>query len=241
MRIAAQLYTVRDLLGKASDMPRVLRSIRRIGYEAVELAGVEPSAGELIDAGLVACAAHVSLDDIKADPARMSRRCAEWGCNYLVIPSLPAEYRSEAGYARFAEVAVELARHGLNLAYHNHDFELAVFDGRTGLEILYSATPAGALKAELDTYWLEYAGADAAAWITRLAGRVPLVHLKDMAVRGGMRVQTEVGEGDLPWPAILGACRSAGVEWLIVEQDECEGDPLQSLALSYANLTELLA
>jgi sugar phosphate isomerase/epimerase len=46
----------------------------------------------------------------------------------------------------------------------------------------------------------------------------------------------EVGEGNLNWPAILQACREAGVEWYAVEQDECQRDPFESLKISYDNL-----
>ena len=61
-----------------------------------------------------------------------------------------------------------------------------------------------------------------------------------MTVVEGRAVQTEVGNGNLDWPEILSACREAGAEWLIVEQDETERDSLESLAISYRNLAELL-
>jgi hypothetical protein len=39
------------------------------------------------------------------------------------------------------------------------------------------------------------------------------------------------------WPAILQAAEEGGVEWYLVEQDECYGrDPFESLAISYRNL-----
>jgi sugar phosphate isomerase/epimerase len=50
-------------------------------------------------------------------------------------------------------------------------------------------------------------------------GRAPLVHVKDMAVDGGDPVDVEIGEGNLDWIGILGACRDAGARWLVVEQD----------------------
>jgi sugar phosphate isomerase/epimerase len=49
-------------------------------------------------------------------------------------------------------------------------------------------------------------------------------------------LMAEVGEGNLNWPAILEACRQAGVEWYIVEQDTCQRDPLESLRISLRNL-----
>ncbi len=61
-----------------------------------------------------------------------------------------------------------------------------------------------------------------------------------MTVVDGRAVQTEVGNGNLDWPEILSASRETGVEWLIVEQDEAEHDSLESLAISYRNLADLL-
>ncbi len=248
--IAAQLYTVRERLEDPDNLAEVLGRLREIGYAAVEVAGLGPRAAEklgreLKSAGVVACAAHESLETLMSDLPAVAERCLEWGCRYAVVQSLPVSYHSAAGFMRFAEEAVEISRrlerHGLGLAYHNHSFELERWDGKTGLEILFESAPHGVLNAELDTYWLQAAGASPSAWLRRLAGRVALVHLKDMTVVGGRVTQAEVGEGNLDRPEILDACREAGPEWLVVEQDEPRGDPLESLALSYRNLVGLLS
>ncbi len=248
--IAAQLYTVRDRLQDPSHVAEVLGRLREIGYPAVEVAGLGSAAtehfgDELQSAGLVACASHESLERLAADPSAVAERCRAWGCRYVVVPGLPSAYHSAAGFRRFAAEAArithELAPYELGLAYHNHSFELERWDGKTGLEILFESAPREALNAELDTYWLQAAGASPSAWLRRLSGRIPLVHLKDMAVVGGRVVQAEVGNGNLDWPGILSACREAGAEWLVVEQDESVRDPVESLAISYQNLTEFLS
>jgi sugar phosphate isomerase/epimerase len=247
--IAAQLYTVRDRLQHRHQLVEVLGRLREIGYEGVEVASLGPDAAdhfgeELTRAGLTACAAHESLERLTADLPGVAARCRDWGCRYVVVPSVPQPYHSAAGFRRFGGKAVEIARqlstHGLGLAYHNHNFELQRWEGTTGLEILFESVPADLLRAELDTYWLQASGASPATWLRKLKGRVPLVHLKDMTVVEGRAVQTEIGNGNLDWPEILNAAREAGVEWLIVEQDDSEHDSLESLAISYRNLADLL-
>jgi sugar phosphate isomerase/epimerase len=247
--IAAQLYTVRDRLHDRHQLVEVLGRLRAIGYEGVEVASLGPDAAdhfgeELTRAGLKACSAHESLERLTADLPAVASRCRAWGCSYVVVPSVPQPYHSAAGFRRFAHEAAEIARqlsaHGLGLAYHNHNFELERWNGKTGLEILFESAPADTLQAELDTYWLQAAGASPAAWLRKLKGRVPLVHLKDMTVVDGRAVQTEVGNGNLDWPEVLSASREAGTEWLIVEQDDTDHDSLESLAISYRNLAELL-
>jgi sugar phosphate isomerase/epimerase len=247
--IAAQLYTVRDQLQAPSRVGGVLGRLREIGYGAVEVAGLGPGVTgrfgqELARADLTACAAHAPLERLTGDLAAVAAQCQEWGCRYVVVPSLPNKYRSAAGLKRFAREADDIARDlqpfGLKLAYHNHSFELERWDGQTGLEALFAAAPALTLQAELDTYWLQYGGANPAEWILRLTQRVPLVHLKDVAVVGGKTVMAEVGEGNLDWARILEACRTAGTDWLVVEQDECRRDPMESLEISFSNLTRLM-
>ena len=60
-----------------------------------------------------------------------------------------------------------------------------------------------------------------------------------MAVVDGEPMMAEIGEGNLDWSDVLAACREAGTEVLVVEQDICRGDPFESLALSRRNLTAL--
>ena len=246
--IAVQLYTVRDQLQDPARLGEVLNRLRQIGYRAVEVAGL-PEGGaprfgdELRAAGLVACAAHVGLERLAREPEAVAAECRGWGCEYVVIPSVPEDDRSPDGYRRFAALTAQLAdrlqAHGLALAYHNHAFELERFDGTTALELLLLGN--SSMLAEPDTYWLQFGGVNAGAWIRRLAGRVPLVHLKDLAIERGDPVDAEVGEGNLDWPDILDACREAKTRWLIVEQDAPRRDSLESVAISYANLTNMLS
>ena len=248
--IAAQLYTVRDRLGDGDQLANVLAELREIGYIAVEVAGLGPLAAErfgdeLRRAELVACASHESLERLTQDLSAVATRCRSWGCNFVVVPSLPPAYHSADGFRRFAseaaEIAHELEAYDLRLAYHNHSFELERWDEKTGLELLFESAPHDALYAELDTYWLKAAGESPSGWLRRLAGRVPLVHLKDMAFVHGRAMQAEVGEGNLDWSEILRACADAGTEWLVVEQDERAREPMESLAISYRNLSRMLS
>jgi sugar phosphate isomerase/epimerase len=248
--IAVQLYTLRSLLKDAATVAGVLGRIREIGYQSVEVAGLgDGVAGrfgeELRRSGLKACAAHASLDRLHAQIDAVARECMAWGCEYVVVPSLPELYRSHQGFRRFAaeaaDLAARLAGHGIQLAYHNHAYELQRFDGATGLDTLLASTDAQALAIELDTYWLQFGGANPATWIRRCAGRAPLVHLKDMAIVNGDPVDAPIGEGNLDWTGILSACRAAGTRWLVVEQDAPRGDPLEAVATSYRNLETLLA
>ncbi|MCL2356712.1 MAG: sugar phosphate isomerase/epimerase [Defluviitaleaceae bacterium] len=89
----------------------------------------------------------------------------------------------------------------------------------------------------LDTYWVQAGGADPAAWIHKLAGRVPVLHLKDFAIVNGEPRMAEVFEGNMNWPAIFSAAAESGVKYGMIEQDDCYGKcPFECLALSLKNI-----
>jgi sugar phosphate isomerase/epimerase len=243
--IAAQLYTLREFTKTPADIRETMKKVSKIGYKAVQLSALGPidpkELKEIVDGeGLTVCATHVGFERLRDETEKVIEEHNLWGCKHVAIGGLPVEYRNEEGYYRFAkeasEVAKRLAEGGLVFSYHNHSFELEKFGSRTALDILYEESDPEYFNSEIDTYWIQHGGGDPAAWIRKLKGRAYIVHFKDMAVKGNDPIMAEVGEGNLNWPAILDACRYAGVEWYIVEQDICQRDPFESLAISLRNL-----
>ena len=244
-QLAAQLYTLRDFTKTLSDIAQTMKKVKQLGYDAVQCSALGPIAPhelkEIVDGeGLTICATHTSYERMRNEPQAVIDEHQLWECKHAAIGGLPREYRSAEGFVKFAkeasEVGKRLAEGGLVFSYHNHSFELEKFDGRTGLEILYEESDSKYFHSELDTYWIQHGGGDSAVLIRKLKGRAQIVHLKDMAMRGSTQLFAEVGEGNLNWPAILDACKEAGVEWYIIEQDTCQRDPFESLGISLRNL-----
>ncbi|HET9495502.1 MAG TPA: sugar phosphate isomerase/epimerase [Chloroflexia bacterium] len=245
-RIALQLYTVREHASR--DMLGTLARIAEQGYRAVELAGfggvpVADLRAALDDLGVRAVSAHVGPDDLQAHVGRVVADLQALGCGYAVMPWLAEERRQNAG--QIHELAEMLNRTGklcreagIVLAYHNHDFEFAPLDGTTMFDVLVEETDPELVALELDVYWVRYAGVDPIAVLRRLSGRVPLVHIKDMAVDKDL-TDAPVGEGIFEWPEVLQACEAAGAEWYIVEQDN-PADPLVEVERSLHNLRKLM-
>lgn len=241
--LAAQLYTLRQSLGTPAEIATTLKKVKQIGYDAVQLSGLgKIDAGELgaiLDGeGLTCCATHVGLDELKKEMNKVIDEHKLWKCDLTAI----GVYRgtSKADWQRFADeyngLAAKLEPAGIHLGYHNHSHELARYDGQTAMEILLERLNPR-IWMEIDTYWIAHGGGDVIQWIDKVAGRIPCVHLKDMDITpDGKQLMAEVGEGNLNWPGILAACRKAKVQWYIVEQDICQRDPLESLAISLKNL-----
>jgi sugar phosphate isomerase/epimerase len=68
----------------------------------------------------------------------------------------------------------------------------------------------------LDTYWAAKGGATPEDLMHQYAGRIALLHLKDMNAQKGLAC---VGGGELNMPAILAARATAGVRFSVVEHD----------------------
>lgn len=250
MKIGLILYTIRDYLQDVKDIPKTLEKVKTIGYDAIELTNVPVDnnlAKILQDLELQAVSAHASWDDMLNRPQKAIDQYKEVGCHHLVVSSLPGEFpRNGQGFEEFAkkgsEVAARLAEAGMTFGYHNHSFEFQKFDGKTGQEIMFDSGDPNVFNFEIDTYWVQHGGADPAQWIEKVSGRVPTVHMKDMAMipQEGeyhpQQVFAEVGEGNLNWPAILKACDQSEVQYCIVEQDRCLRDPMESIAISLKNM-----
>ena len=245
-RLAAQLYTVRQFTQTAPDLAASLRKVCDIGYKAVQISAIGPIPNAEVkamvdDLGLEICITHIGQPALWNDIDAVIAQHKLWNCPNVAIGSMPQEYRQgEDGFRRFAAeanaVGQKLAAAGLTFSYHNHSFEFVRFGRRTGLDLLYEETDPRYLKAEIDTYWVQHGGGDPAAWIRKVAGRMPVVHFKDMVVIDGQPSMAEIGEGNLNWPAIIDACCAAGVKYAAIEQDICRRDPFESLGISFDNL-----
>ena len=241
--IGLQLYTVRDVL--AEDPDAGLGQVAAIGYQYVELAGLYGKTPKeyraLLDKhGLTAIAAHESSDDLLNNIPAVVQRAQTLGYAYVIFPYLDESQRSGYGElaGRLAESARELSGHGLTLCYHNHDFEWQTdADGKRGIDHLFTGTE---LNSELDVYWVKKAGDDPLDWMKKLTGRLPILHMKDMADSPEQGF-AEVGTGMIDFGAILDAAESCGVKYLVVEQDSNWKDgPMESARVGLENLGGML-
>jgi len=250
--IGIQLYSLRDMLEAAPEkFGEVMQQLRDFGYAGVELAGTYGLTPEFIrdtlnEIGLEPVSAHVPLADMMKDAEQVAKDYATIGCKYVVVPYLPEEYRHlTPGYdkvlAEMTRIGKIMKDHGMQMLYHNHDFEFVkLADGTYGFDDIYRQVPPECLAAEPDTCWIKVAGEDPAAYIEKYTGRVPVVHLKDFIKEGNPKnlykligIDTEeveedtgmfefrpVGFGQQIWLPIMTASVKAGAEWVVVEQDE---------------------
>lgn len=252
MRTGAQLYTVRAYTQNERDFARSMKRIAQIGYRTVQISAVGKDIPpqrirEICDEqGLEIVLTHSDVGRILQDTERLIAEHDIMGCKYIGIGAMPDKYRTPEWIANFAEdfrePAKKIAAAGKLLMYHNHNFEFRKVKAEGAarqkrlMEYLMEWFAPDELGVTLDTYWVQAAGADVCQWISLLKDRIPCVHLKDMAMSEAGPVMAPVMEGNLNFAGILQALEGTSCEYLLVEQDICQGSPFDCLKLSYDNL-----
>jgi sugar phosphate isomerase/epimerase len=244
-----QLYMVRWQAEK--DLAGVLKSIAQIGYKQIELYAmaynrpVTELRAIIQDSGLECISGHFDYADFapKIDYAQ------KLGLHYMVCPMLPRPMW--ASLAGFREAAAQLNRWGatvhqagMELLFHNHDYEFRPLEGSTGFKELMDHTDPSLVKLEMDIYWAVQAGLDPFVFLKTYAGRIKLVHLKDRTagaptgylLDASAQHFTELGQGSIPWPALLEQASRQGVRYAYLDQDETSLPVLDSLRQSFQYL-----
>lgn len=239
--IGLQLYTLRNEI--KADAGAALKAVVAAGYKQGEMYGFpncDPMIAAARDSGLELHSSHFEWDSVVnpkdeslSDFLKILDKAKATGLKHLVIPYLadknrttPDEYKRVAANANKAAAKAKEA--GIQLAYHNHNFEFKPFaDGSCGFDV-FMAEFSPDMKFELDLFWVKLGGQDPATLLSNLAGRVSQVHLKDL--KAGIAVPAfgsipadafqELGDGIIPTEAMLTAARAAGVAHCHVEQDQ---------------------
>ena len=246
--IAAQMYTLREFTRTPADIAATLARVKAIGYDAIQISRFgqcDPAEiARILDGeGLVCASTHVDWRRLTDQIDQVIAEHRLWGCRFPALGGMPGEYRNPDGVAEFArradDIGARFAQDDMEFSYHNHNFELQRIGEKTWLEVIFATADPAHLKAEIDTYWIQAGGGDPAQWVRKYADRMPVLHLKDMAMGPEKNEQrmAPIGAGNMNFEAILAAARDGSVRWYCVEQDKCyEDDPFECLRTSLDNL-----
>jgi sugar phosphate isomerase/epimerase len=228
MKISVQIYSIRE----AGDFDAQLALVRRCGFEWVETVathGLAPQAfaDKIAAHGLQVSSMHAGLALLESDPATVVDACRATGCPLIVMPWLPMGERPATAEGwramgrRLADLGDQVRAAGLQLAYHNHEWEFLGYNGRSALEWIFSEATADQLRWEADLGWVSRAGADPWLWLDRYAQRLVCVHAKDIAPPGTAVAEdgwAPLGQGIVPWAELLAHLKSR-VDLVIFEHD----------------------
>jgi len=238
-KIALQLYSLREQCG--ADLDNVLSKIAKAGYDGVETHKLyDLTAAELKDKfdkhGLVCPSMHVGWDLFKSDLDKVIADAVALGASFVIIPIKRPITDKAADVLEIADFvkqnAGKIQMSGLKWLYHNHAHEFAKLDsGKDFYDELLENTEPAQIGLQVDTYWTEKAGVSVKDFIKRVKPRIGCFHLKD---------HREIGAGDIDFKTVLNAAGELGHEWVVVEQEEFDLDPFESIRVSIENISKII-
>ena len=233
-----------------------------IGYQYIEVAdyrdgkfyGMTPQKlkEEITGLGMVPLSAHMGSVTLEnADQQIADLKAA--GFKYFVIPVPPMGHFKFNPAARSMTMSEDLEtvagilatlgkkckEAGLELLYHNHDFEFREnAGGIIPIEYFLENLDPELVNFQIDLYWAVKAGADPVSYFEKYPGRFRIFHMKDMDQQGRF---APVGTGTIDFARLLEKSEVAGMKYYIVEQDQTfDGmTPMEAVRISHEGLKEL--
>ncbi|MDJ1434065.1 family 16 glycoside hydrolase [Halostagnicola sp. A-GB9-2] len=192
------------------------------------------------ETGVYMSSVHIDIEDVEADPEGVAETYEQFAHEgdypALIDPYYGGEafWSDEDNVREFAErvnaVADEMADHGFEFGYHNHDFEFQRIGDEYAYDI-FAQEVEDHVHLQLDVAWV-FAGEerpDPIDYILEYGDKIRSLHMKnweadDSRTHGvgerGNGSLTEIHEGDLSMRSIATAARNASnVEYLIYEYD----------------------
>ena len=232
-----QLYTIRGELS-SDEAARAMKRVKELGYSYVQVAGslaaIERTGLMAREIGLEVIGSVGFIEYILADFDEAVRVHKAIGARDVGVS---ADFRSASEVREYIlkanALADRLGEVGLSLSYHNHAKEfIRMENGRIPYDMLIEGICSPNAYFMPDTYWIQHGGADVRYYIEALKGRIRILHLKDAKMTFDGLTFAEIGRGNIRFESVIESARASGVEYFVVEQDKCDGSPLDSIKIS---------
>ena len=247
-KVGLQVYTIRDVFAN-EGYEVAFKKIAEAGYTQAQTAGAyediddaKAYAAAAKAAGVEIVGTHYNWEKIRDNVEETVEIHKILGTTNVGIGGMPAEARKDYNelvkfIADFNAAAEKYKAYGMKLTYHNHSFEFVkIKDGKTLMDYLIEGFSDN-ISFVLDTYWVQHGGADIRRMLERLAGRVDILHLKDMAAwnpETKAPYYTQIGDGNIDMKDIVAVAEATGVKSFVVEQDgNFEVDSVTSIKKSF--------
>ncbi|QQR39487.1 sugar phosphate isomerase/epimerase family protein [Devosia rhizoryzae] len=228
--LSFQMFSSRS----AATLEEQLKLLSELGYTDVQpfFFGPPENPAELDDYvallkqyKLTAKSGHFTLDIFEQSPDLVEEIAKKFGMWLVVVPWINPEDRPttvegwKAIGDKLAAYTKDMEARGLTFAYHNHEFEMMPLpDGSYPIDHLLGDT----VPFEPDLAWIAVGNADPLQWLEKYQGRIPAVHVKDIAPEGqGLDEKgfADLGHGTLDWQTLWNRSVDAGAQLMIVEHD----------------------
>lgn len=254
--LALQLYSLRDDIKK--DFDGTIKAVGDMGFVAIEAAGYDDGKfygktpaefkAALDAVGLKAISSHTAkqLTEDQLKSKDFSEALTWWeqcfdahkaaGMTYVVAPwmATPTKLVDLQTYCEYYNEVGKLGKSkGVLFGYHNHAHEFAKVEDKVMLDYMIENTNPEYVFFEMDVYWVVRGAASPVDYFHKYPNRFRLLHIKD---------NKELGQsGMVGFDAIFKSENTdkAGVEYLVVEVEQYNFAPKESVKISYDYLQGL--
>ncbi|HEY3628373.1 MAG TPA: sugar phosphate isomerase/epimerase [Terracidiphilus sp.] len=275
--LGLQLYTVGADFDK--DPFGTLQKVAAVGYREVELSPVSKVPLKdlrkgLSDNGLRNPSGHYQLPDLQGHLQERIDSAKELGEEYMIVsvPWVADPSRAPSGSKnpmegflamlngltlddwkwnaeQFNKVGEQVKKAGLQLGYHNHNFEFRKIGDTTGYDEFLRLTDPELVALELDCGWVCVAGQDPVTYLKKYPSRYRLLHIKDfkkgftpsthLGPAPDAAVPTELGRGAVDYSRILAAAPKNVLLFVEQEPPFKEMPALEAIKVDYDYLHKL--
>ena len=235
MPIGCQSWPVRDALAK--DFPGTLKQLAGIGYRTLEMcsppgyatSGFGPlakmKAAEIRQAiqaaGLRCESSHFQFRELRESLDERIAWSKEMGLTQMVLSTFGLPNNAPmADWMRAADelnkIGEQTQKAGIQLGFHNHNFEFQKIDGVLVYDKLMGQLDAKLVKMQFQVSVVSL-GYEAATYLTKYPGRFLSLHLADWSATEKKPVA--IGKGVVDWAKLFAAARTGGVKNYFVEMD----------------------
>lgn len=242
---------ISGIIGKEleGDWRTVLKQAAELGYTEMETGDyLGDTASSFLaycrSIGLTIVAGGVGFNAADDETLRRLDALKELGADYAVTywPWLTGGPFTLADCKQSADILNNLGflcrQRDLTLCWHNHDKEFISFGEGIPFDYLMNHTDPGLVKCEMDIYWVKKGGGDPLAVLQQYTGRIPILHVKDMAA--GVAQDFECpGSGIIDFGPVFAEALSQDIAHFMVERDNVPDGMacLQSAATYLRNLS----
>lgn len=222
---------ISGIIGKElnGDWKSILKQTVDFGFTEIEIGKYlgDSAAGFLAyckEIGIKPIAGGISFTDKEDELKKKIDGLAELNLEYAVnywpwLTGGPFKLEDCKKSAEMLNNMGEVCRkRGLTLCWHNHDKEFIAMEDGLPFDYLMAHTDKKLVKCEMDIYWVAKGGADPLAMLKKYVGRIPILHVKDMAP-GDAKDFECTGSGIIDFPSIFKEAVKQRIEHYFVERD----------------------
>ena len=232
MPIGVQTWIVRDALQK--DFTGTLRMLAESGFRAIEMCS-PPGYGWTSLAGMTAAqmrqtieaaglhceSCHYQFGELRRNLDDRIAFARELGLTQMVLSTFGVSPTATMGdwlaaAGELTTIGEKTLKAGIQLGFHNHDFEFREIDGALVYDKLMGAFDPKLVKMQFQVGVISL-GYKAETFLRKYQGRFLSLHLADYSPAG--KKQVAMGQGAVNWPELFAAAKTGGVKNYFVEMD----------------------